>query len=76
MATKNSRRLIMGNIVDTIALSILSGSSLNMQVTRSGIKSRKSSISLEIGLFALESLALESRIYSHRLIMEKILWTQ
>ena len=42
----------------------LIGSSSNLQITRTDIKSRTSSLSSQIGLFALELLALERRNFS------------
>ena len=47
------------NIVDTIVPSFLIGSSSNLQISRSGIKSRTCFILGQIRLFALELLALE-----------------
>ena len=50
--------------MNTIASSFLIESSLNLQVTRSGITSRRISMSGQIGLLALELLALERRAFS------------
>ena len=56
MANKN----LVENVVRMIVPSFLIGSSLNLQVTRTGIKSQTSSILAKLfRLFALELLALE-----------------
>ena len=49
------------NIVRSVTTSFLIGASSNLQVTRTSIKSRTSSISGQIGLFTLVLLALERR---------------
>ena len=59
-----------------IATSVFIGSSSNLQIKRTCIKSLMSSLSGQTGLFALELLALSADLFSHRLIMEKMLWTQ
>ena len=63
------------NVVDMMVPPFVFGSSSKLQVTRTGIKSRTSSISGQIRLFTLELLAFERQNFSHRLIMEKMLWT-
>ena len=51
--------------VNTIAPFLLIGSSSNLQVTRTGLKSRTSLISSQIGLFTSELLTLERRRFPH-----------
>ena len=51
----------------------LIGSLSDLQVTRTSIKARTSSNLGRSGLFTLELFALERGIFSHRLVMEKIM---
>ena len=53
--------------------SFLIGSSSNLLVSRTGLKSRTSSISSQVGLFASELHALERQLFPHRLIIENML---
>ena len=61
------------NDVSSFSQSPLIGLLSNLQVTRTGIKARMSLNLGQIGLFTLELFTLERRIFSHRLVMEKIM---
>ena len=62
--------------MDKIVSSVLIGSSSDLQLMRTGIKSWTSSISGLIRLFASELHALGHLNFFHRFIMEKMLWIQ
>ena len=51
------------NVVTALIPSLLIGSPLNMQIRRTSIQSRTSSILGQIGLFVLGLLALERRFF-------------
>ena len=57
--------------MDTIAPSVLSGSSSNLQTMRTGIKACTSSISSQSGHSLQSGMSLSVNFFPHRLILEK-----